>query len=433
MIIWAIALLLFACLAFAGYCFGVIRATVTFIGLLVSLLAARIFAHSVTPMMVHVGVKNPVLAWLLAPFIVFVIALLVIKAGGFTIQRQVNLYYKYKAGDLKLALWNRLNARLGLCVGMANAVVYVVLICVVIFPLSYAMTQLSTDDNATWPVKFINEAGRELESTGLAKVAAAVDPMPANFYKAVDLAGLIYHNDLLEARLSRYPAFLSMGERPEFQDIATDKDFAELRQKQPPVSEILKHPKLQPILDSPDELQEIWTILVDNFDDLLGFLNTGQSQKYADQKLVGRWEFNLNATLTAIQELKPNATSTEMRAAKQQVSSVFGKTTILATLDNEVFLKNLGKIKVVPATANQNFTPPPPRGGRGGPPGAGAGPGMTVTVELQPPLQGRWAEDGTDFKFNLSSGATFEAAVDGDTLNLTTSLFPVPLTFDRAY
>ena len=32
MIIWAIALLLFACLAFAGYCFGVIRATVTFIG-----------------------------------------------------------------------------------------------------------------------------------------------------------------------------------------------------------------------------------------------------------------------------------------------------------------------------------------------------------------------------------------------------------------
>jgi hypothetical protein len=442
MIIWGIVLVLFASLAFAGYCFGVIRATVTFIGLLLSLVVARIFAHSMTPALVHVGVKNPFLAWLLSPLIVFLIALAVIKVGGFTLQRKVNLYYKHKTGDLKLALWNRLNPRLGLCMGMANVLVYLVLICVMIYPCSYAMVQLSTEDNADWSVKFINEAGRELESTGLAKVAAAVDPMPANFYKAVDLAGLIYHNDLLEARLSRYPAFLSMGERPEFQDIATDRDFAELRQKQPPVSEILKHPKLQPILDNPDELQEIWTILTGNFDDLLGFLNTGQSQKYADQKLVGRWEFNLNATLTALEEVKPNATSTEMRVAKQRLSSIFGKTTILATLDNQFFLKNIGKVTVAPAALDQYNAPPPPRGGRGGrgggPPGAGgnmrAGPAMTTTVEMQPPLQYLWSEDGTDFKINYSNGRkNGDASVDGDTLIYTTSLFLVPLTFDREY
>ena len=281
MIIWAIALLLFLSLGFAGYCFGVIRATVTFIGLLASVVAAQVFAHAATPLLVRVGVKNPVLAWVLSPVVVFLVALFLIKAAGFAAQRQANLYYKYKAGDLKLALWRRLNARLGFCAGLANALVYLILICVIIYPLSYATTQLSTDDNATWSVKLINEAGRELQSTGMAKVAAAVDPMPQNYYKTVDLAGLIYHNDLLEARLSRYPALLSVGQRPEFQDIAADKDFAELRQKEPPISEIINHPKVQPIIDNPDELREIWTIFMDNYDDILVFLKTGQSPKYA--------------------------------------------------------------------------------------------------------------------------------------------------------
>jgi hypothetical protein len=56
---------------------------------------------------------------------------------------------------------------------------------------------------------------------------------------------------------------------------------------------------------------------------------------------------------------------------------------------------------------------------------------MTVTVEMQPVLQGRWSEDGLDFKFDLSNGMNYNATVDGDTLNLTG--FDLPLTFDRAY
>jgi hypothetical protein len=428
MIIWAIALLLAASLAFAGWCFGVIRAAITFVGLFISLLAARIFAHTVTPLFAHVGVKDPVLAWLLSPVLVFLLALTVMKVIGFTAQRHVNLYFKYKAGDLKLGLWTRLNARLGLCLGFANAIIYMVIISMVIYVLSYSTFQLSSEDNASWMVKLLNEAGHELQSTGMARVAAAVDPMPANYYKAADLAGLLYHNDLLEARLSRYPAFLSMAEQPEFQDIANDKDFAELRQKQPPISEILNHPKLQPIMNNPDELHEIWGILVNNFDDILGFLKTGQSQKYADQKLVGHWDFNLNATLTSFQETKPAATSQEMRAARQQLTLMFGKTTMLATLDNQAFLKNVGIIRMpaTPAGAPRGGA----RNGRGGAP-ATPPPAMAPTVEIQPTLQGRWSEDAGDYKFNFSANLNYEGSVDGDKLTLTGS--QLPLTFDREY
>lgn len=425
MLIWAIALLLAACTAVAGFCFGVVRTAVTFAGLFISLLIARIFAHAVTPALSHVGVKDPVIAWLLSPLIVFLLALIVIKVIGVVIQRKVNLYYKYKAGDLRMGLWARLNTRLGLCLGLANAIVYMVLISMVIYIFSYATFQLSSPDSSGWFVRLLNEAGRELQSTGMAKVAAAIDPMPANYYKGVDLAGLFYHNDLLEARLGRYPAFLAIAQRPEFQDIATDKDFAELRQRQPPISEILNHPKMQPILSNPDELREIWHIFMDNFDDIMGFLKTGQSQKYADQKLVGWWDFNLNATLTTFQEQKPAATTREMATARQELTLMFGKTSLLATLDNQAYLKNFGVLK--------SAAPPPATkgGGRGGQRGAQP-PAQPVppSVDVQPSVQGRWSEDGSDYKFNFSTG-NYQGTVDGDTMMLTGSI--LPLTFDREY
>ena len=422
MIIWILALLIAACAAAAGFCFGVVRAAVTFIGLFVSLLVARIFAHAMTPMLAHVGVKDPVLAWMLSPVIVFLLALTIIKVTGAVIQRKVNIYYKYKAGDLRMGLWARLNTRLGLCLGFANAIVYMVLLSMILYVTSYVTFQLSPAEGAGVSVRFLNEAGRELQSTGMARVAAAVDPMPSSYYKGVDLAGLLYHNDLLEARLSRYPAFLTLAQRPEFQDIASDKDFAELRQRQPRLSEILNHPKMQPIINNPDELREIWKIVTDNHDDLMGFLKTGQSKKYADQKLVGWWDFNLNATLTTFQEQKPDITPREMAAARNQLTLMFGRTTLLATLDNQAYLKNIGVIKAPAAPAAGA------RGGRGGMPAQPAAP----TVEVQPVVQGQWSENATGdgYKFNFSTG-TYQGTVDGDTLTLTGSF--LPLTFDREY
>ena len=51
----------------------------------------------------------------------------------------------------------------------------------VIYPLSYTTTEFSSDDNAHWSTKLVNELGREFDSSGLTKIVAAVDPMPANF------------------------------------------------------------------------------------------------------------------------------------------------------------------------------------------------------------------------------------------------------------
>jgi len=70
-------------------------------------------------------------------------------------------------------------------------------------------------------VKILNRMGRDLHSTGFAKVAAAVDHLKPPFYDSADVAGLIYNNPLTEARLSRYPGVLGLSERPSFRNSPT--------------------------------------------------------------------------------------------------------------------------------------------------------------------------------------------------------------------
>src|SRR5207302_970202 len=95
----------------------------------------------------------------------------------------------------------------------------------VVYILGYLTIQVSAGANETGPVKYLNQARADLRSSGLEKTVAAFDPTPENYYLASDVLGLIYRNPLLHNRLSTYPPLLALGERQEFQDIATDTEF----------------------------------------------------------------------------------------------------------------------------------------------------------------------------------------------------------------
>ena len=226
-----------------------------------------------------------------------------------------------------MGLWNRLNARLGLCAGLANAAVYLILICLVVYVLSYTTAQVAAGPEASWMVKLLNTAGANVQDTGMNKVAAAIDPMPDAYYQTVDIIGLIYHNDLLEGRLSRYPAFMAMGERPEFQDIAKDKEFTEMRQRQAPIGEILNYPKAQTIVNNPDTLKEIWGIVLPNLADIKTFLLTGKSSKY-DEPILGTWNFNLGRAIYAFKQGKQNVDSREMAIVRHTMTLIYSKASL---------------------------------------------------------------------------------------------------------
>jgi len=405
MTIWLLALLLLASLAALGYRQGAIRVAFSLVGISLGALLASPLGRLLKPALKGMGVSNPVLLWLLAPLIVFLIISLIFKAAALVVHQKVDVHYKYHAGELRLALWERVNRRLGLALGLVNGTLYLLLLSVGIYSLSYWTVQMAATDSDPRSVRILNRLGRDLDSSGLAKAAAAIASMPPEYYDTADITGLIYYNPLLEARLSRYPAFLGLAERPEFQDIANDKDFTEMRLRREPIMTVIAYPKVQAIINNNDLLKSIWATVIPDLKDLRVFLETGQSPKYDQEKLLGRWNFDVNSAMAIMRRAKPNLTSTDMQKYKKWMIVAFAKTSLVAATDHHAFLKNVPQLR----------------------PAAGA------TAEQT--LPGEWKRvEGNEGKYELTfSGAgrqdDYTGIVEGDRLSLTNAGFG--LAFNR--
>ena len=304
MMFWLLVLVLMASLAGIGYRQGAIRVAFSFLGILMGALLAGPLGKLVKPLLVALGVSNPIMAWVLAPLLVFVLISVIFKVAAYTVHQKVDVHFKYHAGDLRLVLWERLNRRLGLCLGLVNGALYLILISFVIFTFGYWTVQVASTDKDPRLVRILNRLAQDLQSTGFARVARAVSPLPQLWYDTADLAGLIYNNPLIEARLARYPAFLGLAERPEFQDIASDSQFTEMLLRPAPIMEVLDQPKAQAITQNPEMLKLIWTTVVPDLNDLPIYLQTGKSPKYSQQKILGRWNFNVNVTMSLLRRAK---------------------------------------------------------------------------------------------------------------------------------
>ena len=354
MTIWLLAILLLGSLVAIGYTQGAIRVGISFIGILIAALLAAPLGKLARPALSALGVANPVLLWALAPLVAFIVVNAVFKVIALAVHKKVDVFYKYKAGDLRLALWERLNARLGACLGVLNGIAYLVLIAFAIYPFSYWTVQIASEAENPKTVRLLNRLGQDLNSTGFAKAARAIDPLPSLFYEAADMAGLLFQNSLLEARLSRYPAFLTLAEKPEFQGLGQDKGLSELRLRRAPLSEVLANPSVQTITQNPDTLKLVWNVVTPDIADLRVFLETGISQKY-DEKILGRWTFDVNAAVMAFRKSRPNLPSGEMLKARQRMTQTFAKTLLVAAPDGTVYLKNYPKVNAQGTTENQNI------------------------------------------------------------------------------
>ena len=339
MLFWLLALVLLASLAGIGYRQGAVRVACAFIGILVGALLAGPLGKLIKPLLVTFGLKTPPLAWLLAPVVAFLLISIIFKIAGYFVRQN-------HAGDLRLALWERLNQRVGLCLGLLNGAVYLILISVVIYPLSYWTFQMATEGKDPKLMRIVTRLGQDLQATGFAKVAWAFNPMPQVWYDSADLAGLIYNNPLSQARLARYPAFLSLAERPEFQDMAGDTRFSELLLGRAPIMEVIEHGKAQAVLKNPELLRLIWATVMPDLKDLPIFLDTRKSPKYDPERILGRWLFNGNATMALFRRAKPNISSKEMQVWRRWMLAVFAKTSFVAMTDHQAILRDVPPLKL---------------------------------------------------------------------------------------
>lgn len=392
MTIWILALLLFVGLAAVGFTQGAIRVLFSFVGLILAALLAVPLAPWVKPVFTPFGVKHPVVLTALGTFLAFVLVLILAKVAGFAVHRKVEVYYKYKAGDLRLALWQRLNSRLGACLGLLNATVYLVIIGLVIWMVSYWTVQLSLGEGDSFLVRLVNRAGRDLQQTGMARAVRTLDPLPKTYYDAADLAGLIFRNRLLQARLARYPAFLGLAERPEFQDLAKDTAFQEKFLSAVSLQELLQEPKVRDLVNNTELHQQIWSLVGDNLEDLRTYLETGQSPRYANELILGRWIFDPNGTLNALKRARPTITSSQLLALRKSVLALMTQTSFVASADHQAFLKNAIRYK----------------------------PGATQPGQLEPrTFRGKWERAGDAYQLTFEGDDSLEGSVAGERLTLS--------------
>lgn len=400
MTIWILAVLLLASLAGLGYRQGAIRVAFSFVGILFGALLASPLSRPVAPILHSSGVKSPVLLWLIPPLIVFVIILSIFKVAAQFVHHKVEVHYKYHTGELLPVLWERLNRRVGLCLGIANGAAYFVLLVAGIYLLSYWTFQFQRDTDPKF-IRLVNQLGKDMQGTGVTRIARAIDKGSPEFYEAADIAGLIYQNPLLEARLSRYPAFLGLAERPEFQTLGSDNQFTEMRQRQASVAEMLEYPAIKSIVENPDSLKAIKDAVIPNLTDLGAFLSNGVSAKFTEP-ILGRWDFDVNASMILLRKARPKITSNEMRAIKSSVAVFYSKATFVATTGQQAFLKNMPKT------------------------------GATQPSDVQT-MQGQWKGSDGSYTLNMNADGKSQdltATVQGDRLTISGTGFDLAFSHE---
>jgi hypothetical protein len=201
-----------------------------------------------------------------------------------------------------------------------------------------------SSENDSRLIKLLNRMGSDLESTGFAKVARAIDSMPASYFQAADLAGFLYQNPTVADRLARYPAFLSLDESGEFKQLGQDADFQSGWENHAPVGALLKDANARAILENADLRNQIFGMVQTNLNDLTNYLETGKSPQFDSEKILGRWNFDVSVTVAMLGQTQPNIPASDMRAARVWMTQAYSNTTFVAASDGQAFLKNLPQI-----------------------------------------------------------------------------------------
>ena len=343
MIIWLLAVVLLAVVTTVGYYQGGLRAAFSLVGLLVGAALAWPLSPLVRPLFPMLSLTNPLWGFYLSPVVVFLAVVIVAKLAALAIHQKIESHYRYHDSDTRRMMWERLNQKLGMCVGLVNGAVYLLLIGMVVYVMGYVTVQLAHSDTDPTTLKVLNRTAEDLQKSGLAKTLAPFDPMPESYYDTIDVIGDVRNNPLLVSRLARYPAFLGLSERQDFQELGNDTEFNQMWNEQRNLGDILNYSRVQAMLKSADIMTEVDRARGD-LKDLKQFIETNKSAKYGGEKILGRWDFDVASTMTLIKKAKANLGPVETTRLKRTLLARMSRAMLTAMIDNQLILKTGGAI-----------------------------------------------------------------------------------------
>ncbi len=337
MILWIFALCLMAVLALIGYYQGAIRVAFSLVGLLLATLLAMPLSFLGRVLLPIFGINHPVWLAFTAPLLGYLLILVIFKSLGLVVHQKVDTYYKYKDSDTRRMLFERVNQRLGICLGLANAVVYFLLLSVVAYVVGYFTIQVASSPKDSMMLKLFNTVGEALQATKMDKAVAVFVPAKPFYYDAVDIIGDVFHAPLLQSRLATYPPFLALADKQEFKELGSQK-FVEFCQTGPSFGELKEHERVKPLLSDVEIYTNIVGLVNGDLQDLKTYVETGKSPKFDDEKILGRWSYNHQSSVVLAKKAKPNMSTAESRYIRG-ILTLKSNATFTASVDSKAVLK----------------------------------------------------------------------------------------------
>jgi len=346
--VWLIALVCLVVAGAAGHSYGPVRGAAAFFGLVFGVTLAKPLAILTKHLLPVLGLVHPVWGIFVPQTIACVLVMIIFMIAGEVRHQRIAFEFKYKTDDRTRISWDRMYARVGLAIGVLDGVILFLLLMVPVYVGGYFANEAQITESDPFLPRFLVQARAELQSTGLDRVVAAYDPTPPQLYNAGDVATLVLHNPLSEARLTHYPALLQLAEQPEFKTFGSDIAFQELIQTQAKPSQILAYPSVINILTNAGLTAELSSLIGNNLDDLKEFLMTGQSPKFDAEPILGIWDSDRAGTMAEVRRRQPGLTPLQMKEKEQDVYPILEGLSLTAIPNGQMLLKK--------ATANNPYT-----------------------------------------------------------------------------
>jgi hypothetical protein len=354
--------------------------------------------------------ETPTTLLIMPPVLVFIGLFAVTYSVAQGIHLKIFLYYKYKTNDEKFGLWDRMNNRVGLCLGVVNGVLILGILLAFIYSVGYPIMLSEPNDRAPILYRAMGKLRDDLKESKFEKFAAAMDRTPEAYYQGSDIIGMLYQNPVLQSRLMHYPLFLSLSGTPEFVKLLAGPETRLILESKTPIPRWLNTNSMKLLNNTfiKSQLKQVDTA------DLLEFSKTGKSAKYDSELVIGVWEINLAPTISAVKQNHPDVTPVTLLQLKQVMAREADDIVLVNTPDGQMFLRGAklefpqvrgflqARRVVKPAgPVVDGWQPAAPAAATNGPTAA---PSLTDITQTKLIASGRWSKEGEAMKVTLKSG-----------------------------
>ncbi|MCD6050960.1 MAG: hypothetical protein K0Q55_2363 [Verrucomicrobia bacterium] len=409
MTIWILVILCLGLGASGGHTGGAVRMTVGVLGTWLAFLAAYPLGAKLRPMLMTYF-ETPTTLIIMPSLLIFLALVAVTYSIAQGVHLKIFLYYKYKTDDEKYSLWERMNNRVGLSLGIVNGILWLGIILAFIYSVGYPIMLSEPNDKAPFLYRTMGKLRNDLKESGFEKFAAAMDRTPVQFYQGSDVIGFMYQNPQLQSRMMHYPLFLSLSGTPEFVKMLAGPETRQILESKTPIPRWLNTNSMKLLNNNfiRSQLKQVDTA------DLLEFAKTGKSPKYDPELVIGVWVINLAPTLNTVKQNHPQVTPVQLLQLKGYLGRFMDDLVLVNTPDGQMFLRGtklefpqvrgLLQARVVAkptAPVVEGWQPPPPAAPDTGP---SAAPSMTDITQTTLIASGRWTKGDGGVNVSLKQG-----------------------------